>query len=156
MIYSIIVCLLFIAAYVGLIYTLVYSEAVLNHYELNRSEPHPPAGFMHENYMIRNILILLLVLIGVFHSLPFWFKWYYYLATMLTCILLYIPLHDGWYYMFRNQLKEGSYKGGFWTGVDTHPSSKLAKVMNEPTMRWLLLVLSCFLILFICTYEPFK
>lgn len=155
MYFSIITSLLFIAIFVALIYFLAYAEATLDHFKINGNNNQPPAGFMHTNYMIRNILIFSLVCIGVFHGMVHFFKWYYYLLTFFSCLFLYVPMHDGWYYTSRNKWKAGSY-AGFWRGVDSHHSSQFAKIINEPTTRKLLFVWALMLIVVICTLEPFK
>lgn len=153
--YPIIISLLFIAIYVVLLYVLSYAEATLDHFKINGNANPPPSAFMHKNYILRNIAILGLVSIAAFHAIPYFFKWYYYFATIMTCILFYIPLHDGWYYKVRNKWKAGSYKG-FWSGVDSHPSSPLAKALNEPTMRWLLFALALMFVIFIASYDVFR
>jgi hypothetical protein len=128
----------------------VYKRQTLDHFKLNKRST-APANFMHPVYNKRNITLLVIVLLLVlFQGLG----WYYYLATGLSIALFYIPIHDGYYYLTRNDWKSKSYKG-FWMGVDSDPSSKFAKVMNEPTMRILLFVLAVFCIIFILTYEPF-
>ena len=150
MIVSILTSLVLVALFCWLFFNFAESEAVLDHFKLNGGSA--PANFMHSHYLIRNGLVLLITVISLFSS-PM--EWYYYVSFGLACMLFYIPLHDGWYYVTRNRWKAGEYKG-FWMGVDSNPANKFMKIMNEPTMRALLFVLGIFCIIFILTFEPFK
>ena len=148
---SIITSLLLIGLLTLLYFNFAKTEATLDHFKLNKKESAPP-NFMHQHYLIRNLLILLIVIIVTFHR-PM--EWYYYISTFLAAFLLYIPIHDGWYYVIRNRWKPDTYRG-FWKGVDSNPGNKFMKTMNEPTTRKLLFVLALFCIIFLTTYDPLK
>lgn len=139
--------------YLILVFNFARTEATLDHFKIN--EGSAPSGFMHPVYMIRNITFGLLIILASLHWVFTDMKWYLYLATFLSCIFLYVPIHDGWYYVVRNRYKANSYPGGFFKGTDSYPANKFSKMLNEPTTRKLLLVWSIFLIIFIITYERF-
>ena len=151
MIHSILTSLVLIGLFVLLFKNFAESEAILDHFKLNKKSS-APANFMHLHYIIRNGLLLGIVVVALFHA-PM--RYYYYLALGLSALLYYIPVHDGYYYVMRNKWKSKSYRG-FWKGVDSNPVNKFMKIMNEPTMRILLFVLATFCIIFLTTYEPFK
>ena len=152
--YSIFFTLLIIALFCYLYTNFAEAEAVLDHFKLNKNSTAPP-NFMHKTYLIRNGIIAVITIFCLFHCWNGQLNWYYYLSLFLACLLFYIPLHDGWYYVTRNRWKPGSYRG-FWMGVDSNPANKFMKIMNEPTMRMLLFGLGVFVVIFVLTYEPFK
>lgn len=153
MYYSIFLVLALIGCLCYLYFNFAKTEATSDHFKLNKKSS-APANFMHPVYLKRNLVLGVSLCLAVMQGIH-GVIWQLYVAEFLACLSFYIPLHDGFYYVTRNKWKKNSYKGGFWTAVDSDPGNKFMKIMNEPTSRKLLFVWGCFCIVFIITFEPF-
>lgn len=130
------------------------TEGITNHMKFIKTSY--KVNYMHSYYNVERFLIGLLVIVFGLHRFVVEPTWEYYLAAYLIPLLMFVPIHDGYFYLTRNKWanlydKDIPYPGGFWNGKDSHPGNHLTKLLNQPTIRWALLMAAIFVYIVIST-----